>query len=42
MNCIMREGAPFSLTSTKDTITEEQEELLSLIYEEVEDDLNYS
>ena len=37
----MREGAPFSLKSTKDTITEEQEELLSLIYEEVEDDLNY-
>ena len=37
----MREGAPFSLKSIKDTITEEQEELLSLIYEEVEDDLNY-
>ena len=39
--CIMREGVPFSLKSTKDIITEEQEELLSLIYEEVEDDLNY-
>ena len=37
----MREGVPFSLKSTKDIITEEQEELLSLIYEEVEDDLNY-
>ena len=39
--CIMREGVPFSLKSIKDIITEEQEELLSLIYEEVEDDLNY-
>ena len=29
------------MTSIKDIITEEQEELLSLIYEEVEDDLNY-
>ena len=37
----MREGAPFSLKSIKDIITEEREELLSLIYEEVEDDLNY-
>ena len=37
----MREGVPFSLKSIKDIITEEQEELLSLIYEEVEDDLNY-
>ena len=37
----MREGVPFSLKSIYDTITEEQEELLSLIYEEVEDDLNY-
>ena len=37
----MREGVPFSLNSIKDIITEEQEELLSLIYEEVEDDLNY-
>ena len=37
----MRDGVPFSLKSTKDIITEEQEELLSLIYEEVENDLNY-
>ena len=29
------------LKSIEDIITEEQEELLSLIYEEVEDDLNY-
>ena len=42
MNCIMREGVPFSLISIKDIITEEQEELLSSIFEEVEDDLNYS
>ena len=32
---------PFSLKSLDDIITEEKEELLSLIYEEVEDDLNY-
>ena len=37
----MREGVPFSLKSIEDIITEEQEELLSLIYDEVEDDLNY-
>ena len=37
----MREGAPFSLKSIEDIITEEKEELLSLLYEEVEDDLNY-
>ena len=37
----MREEVPFSLKSIEDIITEEQEELLSLIYEEVEDDLNY-
>ena len=37
----MREGVPFSLKSLEDIITEEKEELLSLIYEEVEDDLNY-
>ena len=37
----MREGVSFSLKSIEDIITEEQEELLSLIYEEVEDDLNY-
>ena len=36
----MREGVPFSLKSINDIITEEQEELLSLIFEEVEDDLN--
>ena len=35
--CIIREGVSFSLTSIEDIITEEQEELLSLIYEEVED-----
>ena len=29
------------MKSIEDIITEEQEELLSLIYEEVEDDLNY-
>ena len=39
--CIMREGVPFSLKSIEDMITEEKEELLSLIYEEVEDDVNY-
>ena len=37
----MKEGVPFSLKSIEDIITEEQEELLSLIYEKVEDDLNY-
>ena len=37
----MREGVPFSLKSIEDIITEEQEELLSLIYDEVEDNLNY-
>ena len=36
----MREGVPFSLKSIEDIITE-KEELLSLIYEEVEDDVNY-
>ena len=36
----MREGVSFSLKSIEDIITEEQEELLSLIYEEVEDDLD--
>ena len=36
----MREGVPFSLKSIEDII-EEKEELLSLIYEEVEDDVNY-
>jgi hypothetical protein len=37
----MREGVPFSLKSLEDIISEEKEELLSLIYEEVEDELNY-
>ena len=32
---------PFSLKSIEYIIAEEQEKLLSLIYEEVEDDLNY-
>ena len=39
--CIMREGVPFGLKSLKDIISEEKEYLLSLIYEEVEDELNY-
>ena len=39
--CIMREGVPFSLKSIDDIITEEKEELLSLLYEEVEDDLYF-
>ena len=30
----------FSLKSIEDIVTEEKEELLSLIYEEVEDDVN--
>ena len=37
----MREGVPFSLKRSEDTTTEETEELLSSIYEEVEDGLNY-
>ena len=37
----MREGVPFSLNSLEDIIPEEKEELLSLIYEEVEYYLNY-
>ena len=32
---------PFSLKSIEDIMTEEKEELLSLLYKEVEDDLNY-
>ena len=39
--CIMREGVPFSLKKLEDIISEEKEELLSLIYEEVEYYLNY-
>ena len=31
---------PFSLKSIEDIITEEKEEILSLIYEEVEDAVN--
>ena len=38
--CTMREGVRFSLKSIEDIVTEEKEELLSLIYEEVEDDVN--
>ena len=38
---IMREGVPFSLKSIEDIKTEEKEELLSLLYEEVEDDLYF-
>ena len=37
----MREGVPFNLKSLEDTVSEEKEELLSLIYEKVEDELNY-
>ena len=37
----MREGVPFSLNSIKSIITKEKEELLSLIFEEVEDNLDY-
>ena len=39
--CFMREGVPFSLKSIKDIIIIEEEELLSSIYDEVEEDLNY-
>ena len=35
----MREGVPFGLKSIGNIITEEKEELLSLIYEEVEEDI---
>ena len=37
----MEEGVPFSLKSIESIITKEKEELLSLIFEEVEDDLDY-
>ena len=37
----MREGVPFSLKSIEDIITEEREELLSLLFEEVEDNPHY-
>ena len=37
----MREGVPFSLKSIEDMITEEKEEVLSLVYEKVEYDVNY-
>ena len=36
----MREGVPFSLKSLEDIITEEKN-ILSLVYEEVEDDLKF-
>ena len=39
--CILREGVPFSLKSIEDIITGEQEELLSLIYEIVEDSVDF-
>ena len=39
--CITREGVPFSLKSIASIITGEQEEILSLIYEEVEDSLDF-
>ena len=35
--CIVREEVPFSLKSIGNILTEEKEELLSLIYEEVEE-----
>ena len=41
MNTVLWERECHLVENTKDIITEEQEELLSLIYEEVEDDLNY-
>ena len=34
----MREGAPLNFKSKENIIKEEQEELLPLIYDEVEDD----
>ena len=37
----MREGVSFSLKSIEDIITEDEEKVLSFIYEEVEDNLNY-
>ena len=37
----MREGVPFSFKSIQSIITKEKEELLSLIFEEIEDDLDY-
>ena len=37
----MREGVPFSLKSIEGIITEEKDELLSLLYGEVEDNLDY-
>ena len=36
--CIVREGAPFDLKNIGYIIIEEKEELLSLIFEEVEED----
>ena len=37
----MREGVPFSVKSFEDIITEEKEDLLSLIYNEAEDEWDY-
>ena len=39
--CILREGVPFSLKSIRHIITEERKELLSLIYEEIKDNLDF-
>ena len=37
----MRQGVSFSLKSIEDIIPEEHKQLLSLIYEEADDNLNY-
>ena len=37
--CILREGVPFSLKSIRNIIR--KKELLSLIYEEIEDNLDF-
>ena len=39
--CILREGVPFSLKSIRNIITEERKNLLSLIYEEIKDNLDF-
>ena len=39
--CIVREGVSFSLKSIEGIITEEQEQIILLIYEKVEGDLDY-
>ena len=38
--CILREGVPFSLKSIRDIITKEKK-ILPLIYEEIEDNLDF-